>query len=208
MLFAASSAGYIDAGVVYDWYAVVSNALDHRIAAFDQWFSLGSIGKPPGTIPSFLLFAPQARVRDYFVEARKELDLTGVLWLLTSLEGRLRADLARRLQDHDYLANRFKGLRDARSEQFLIALVDDGIFDCWKDFIRLYTPQVDQEKKVQAIGALRPLIQLRHWLAHGRYWHPKLRPDLQTPALVLRLVSEFFSALSTSTAEGQIRPIL
>jgi hypothetical protein len=72
----------------------------------------------------------------------------------------------------DYLQRSYRRMKDAISRDFRElhkqkgprASLEDDIFEVWRAHIR---PQ-------GLIGDLRSAFNFRHWVAHGRYWQPKL----------------------------------
>lgn len=93
-----------------------------------------------------------------------EADLTSVLITLTSLEAAFRIDYLRRCYERrkDELSRKFRALY--KIHQHRIPL-EDEIFQAWKDH---------SDASPQMISDLRSAFKLRHWLAHGRFWTPKL----------------------------------
>jgi hypothetical protein len=73
------------------------------------------------------------------------------------IEVRTRATLRKK----DSLSRCFRRLHKAKGDRIRL---DEDILDTMK-----------QEGVSQsAIAAFRGALDLRHWLAHGRHWHPKL----------------------------------
>src|ERR1017187_7540771 len=93
-----------------------------------------------------------------------ESDVRSAFVVLTSLEASFRVDFdfrcRRRLKDD--LSAHFRTVRKARKEAVRL---DEDILEGW----RRYT-----SASSVLIGNLRGAFKFRHWLAHGRYWVPKL----------------------------------
>lgn len=204
MLFTAGQKQYIDPEVVADWFQMCASALLAQENLVKQWFSRGAIGNAPAPLPKHLKFAPQEQLAKYFSDVYKELELSAILWAVTACESRLRIDLRARLVDNDFLATQMRNISNAKSKEFLVPLVDLGIFDCWKLFMR---QQINSDSNVAALGAVKPLILLRHWLAHGRYWEPTNSAANQPFATVLSVVLRFYDALADSAQRGGIRAL-
>jgi hypothetical protein len=100
------------------------------------------------------------RPSDYF----EETGLRSSLAMLTSIEAAFRQDYEvrcrRRLKDE--LSRDFCTIY--KRKQFSVSLEKD-LFDAWAK----HEPQ-----EHQLIGDLSGAFRFRHWLAHGRYWPPKL----------------------------------
>jgi hypothetical protein len=99
-------------------------------------------------------------------ERVEETDIRSSLMLLAYLEAAFRIDFqercsrARRKRDdlskELWRLNRVHGPRVG---------LEDQIFEAWK---------VNEPTTAALIGELRGAFKFRHWLAHGRYWLPKL----------------------------------
>jgi len=83
--------------------------------------------------------------------------------LLATTEAVLRTEVKTRVdaKKRDPLSRRFREMVKSRAEKIrldediLVAMKEEGISGT-------------------AISDFRGALKLRHWLAHGRYWHPKL----------------------------------
>ena len=207
MLFAPNAQGYIDHAVVLDWFSTCSDAISKQKSTVINWLANGGLSPVPVNLPDAALYATPEYLEQYFSEVLRELELSAVLWLVTYCEGRLRVDLRGRLKDTDFLAAQMKKLHDSKNEEFLIPLVDDGILDCWKSFMRHQVPQPQQDKCVHALGAIKSSIKLRHWLAHGRYWDAKLNISDFEIASVNGVLSKFFDGLAVAVSTTGIRDL-
>lgn len=97
-------------------------------------------------------------------ERRDEIDLTSSLAVLGSIEAAFRIDYLQRCyqREKDPLSRAFRGIYKTKEQQ---ASLDEDIFEGW-----LANSSVPRS----IIGELRGAFRFRHWLAHGRYWTPKL----------------------------------
>jgi hypothetical protein len=113
-----------------------------------------------------------------------ELDRTTTMTLLAAVEAAFRID---------YLQRCYKKKRDSVSRQFweiykekkTRASLEDEIFEVWK---------ANTTGSTKVIGELRGAFQFRHWMAHGRYWMPKLGQKydyLSVYSLALEALSSF-----------------
>jgi hypothetical protein len=93
-----------------------------------------------------------------------EIDLSSSLSVLASLEAAFRIDYLQRcyLRGKDDVSRKF---REIYKEKEAAPLLDGDIFQTWADYSNVSR---------QIIGDLRGAFRFRHWLAHGRYWTPKL----------------------------------
>jgi hypothetical protein len=94
-----------------------------------------------------------------------ELAQVTMLGMLASTEAALRLDLAERVSNkrNDKVSRRFRDIYQERGRKFRL---EEDILDVWKKHGDAGIKEAVQEFK----GATK----LRHWLAHGRYWKPKL----------------------------------
>jgi hypothetical protein len=123
------------------------------------YFSAGS--------PSYLLrFAGYAatEVVDELGDRLDEADLTSSLTVLALVEAAFRIDYLQRCyrRGKDPVSRAFRNIYKSKKQQ---ASLEDEIFRAWID---------NSSGSESIIGELRGAFRFRHWLAHGRYWTPKL----------------------------------
>jgi hypothetical protein len=94
----------------------------------------------------------------------KETDLRSSLAILTSIEAAFQLDYQYRCRQRleDDLSLLFRSRY--RQEQSFVSL-EKVIFDAWSNY---------ETGAPRLIAELRGAFRYRHWLAHGRYWPPKL----------------------------------
>jgi hypothetical protein len=117
--------------------------------------------------PSFLVrFAGYAatEVTDGLGERLDEADLTSSLTVLAAVEAAFRIDYLQRCyrRGRDPVSRAFRKIYRAKQQH---ASLEDEIFEAWID---------NSYGARSIIGELRGAFKFRHWLAHGRYWTPKL----------------------------------
>lgn len=128
------------------------------VAASLKYFSKSS--------PSFISTRYFGRPLDEVLAARlEETDLRSAFFVLTALEAAFRIDYLYRCQKKmkDDLSRAFRVIYKDREEN---ASLDEHIFETWKEMSSAPGPRL--------IGELRGAFNFRHYLAHGRYWEPKL----------------------------------
>jgi hypothetical protein len=93
-----------------------------------------------------------------------EVDMTSSLTILTAVEATFRVDYLQRCyqRKRDPLSRAFRDLHKRKGTNVRL---EEEIFDIWKE----HTNGANQ-----LIGDLKGAFKYRHWLAHGRYWTPKL----------------------------------
>ena len=94
-----------------------------------------------------------------------ELGLLTMLGMLACTEAALRVDFIERVSERkkDEVS---RGFRDVFRERGKKIRLEEDILDVWR-----------QQRIVRikgAVSAFKGVLNLRHWLAHGRYWKPKL----------------------------------
>jgi hypothetical protein len=117
--------------------------------------------------PTFAMRFAGLSLDEVYIELTERLDeseLRSTLALLTSLEASFRIDFDSRCRQRlkDDLSGFFREVEKARGDRVRL---DEDILEGWK-----------QHSSAGAIliSQLRGAFTFRHWLAHGRYWVPKL----------------------------------
>lgn len=117
--------------------------------------------------PSYLVRFAGYTERELSEELRRrldEVDLTSCLAVLASIEAAFRIDYLRRCyrREKDPTSRAFRKIHKAKQQW---ASLEDDIFGSW----------IENSAGSRAIiSELRGAFKFRHWLAHGRYWAPKL----------------------------------
>jgi hypothetical protein len=93
-----------------------------------------------------------------------ELNHTSSLSLLAALEAVFRIDYLQRVykKKKDPLSRAFRNIYHKKSTK---ASLEDDILEAWKE---------NTHGTSQLISDLKGAYKYRHWLAHGRYWLPKM----------------------------------
>ena len=96
-----------------------------------------------------------------------ELDYLTMLDLLAATEAVIRVDFLHRVYNRkkDDLSRQFRQIYQQKGN---MVSLDPDILDIWKEF--------DPAAK-RKVSDFKSALNLRHWLAHGRYWTPKLGKD-------------------------------
>ncbi|HEY8890492.1 MAG TPA: hypothetical protein VIM70_09580 [Clostridium sp.] len=103
-------------------------------------------------------------INDYFNYAYEELENVTCLSLLSAVEAKLRIDYQSRVYEKkkDTVSRKF---RDIYKEKGGKPPLDEGILKAWMDSY----PELKH-----IINDYKSALNYRNWLAHGRYWVPKL----------------------------------
>ncbi|WP_044749400.1 hypothetical protein [Bacillus alveayuensis] len=115
-------------------------------------------------IPEEFIGFTSEELDQYFRNKIEELETLICLDLLAAVEAKLRIDYLTRVKNRkkDNLSRIFRSIYKERKARVSL---DEDILENWKE-------QHPQAKKY--ISDYKSVLQFRHWLAHGRYWTPKL----------------------------------
>jgi hypothetical protein len=104
-------------------------------------------------------------VKQYFSDHKKELEHIVSLNIIASTEASLRVDYLRRAlrgkRKKNKIDNKFKELYEKKGTRVSLR---DEILEAWKEV---------HPDCTEAIGDFRGALNVRDWLAHGRYWIPR-----------------------------------
>ena len=132
-------------------------------------------------------FDTPEEVRSKRDSALYETRAASAMTLLASIEASFRVDYLQRhyARKKDPLSRAFQSLH--REKQRNASLSDD-ILEVWK---------VHSDIRPRLLSDIRSAFRYRHWLAHGRYWVPKLgrHYDFETIYDLARTVEEEFPFL-------------
>jgi hypothetical protein len=125
----------------------------------------GDIGvEPRRQHESRFIGLTRTEAEEFFDQQRGRLEMLTMFEILATAEAILRIDFKARVtaRTKDGLSRRFRKIHKARGgkirldEDILVAMKEEGV-------------------SANAVSAFRGTLKLRHWLAHGRHWHPKVR---------------------------------
>jgi hypothetical protein len=138
------------------------------------------------TIPSSRFFAMSIdEVDEFFAASLDETDKQACLFLVASAEAALRVDFLQRVYNRkkDAVSRAFRSIyKTACNHSRLTVKLDEDILETWSARV---------PKAKTRVGDLRGALNYRHWLAHGRYWVPKLGRQYD-PSGLLRIIIELF----------------
>lgn len=120
-------------------------------------------GMPYSDPARFALLAPSEIDRN-LADRLDELDLSQSLVVLAAIEAMFRVDFEKRVNERkrDPLSRAFRKISQARGKRVSF---DEDILETWKASGMIASATVSE---------IRGAMNLRHWLAHGRYWSAKL----------------------------------
>lgn len=162
---------------IWNWYQVQSRlSLEEKGKLLDEVRN-----RRPTSDPIFFGMSIE-EIDEFF----RELDYLAMLDLLAAAEAAIRLDFLTRVQERrkDAVSRHFRRLYKTQKRQ--VSLAGD-ILEAWK--------QLAPRTKA-AIGDFSGALNLRHWLAHGRYWNPKLGRNY-SPADVYDISYNLLEAIGT-----------
>lgn len=166
-----------DIASVWSWLEFQKELIDDGLSSVLRMFSATRGHVVPVTRPyesQFIDFTRQ-QVKEFFEEQRSQMELAAMLELLATTEAVLRIDFRNRVKKRrkDPLSRRYREIhrdRSSMNERPRIRLSEDVL------------EALSEEEGVN-VSAFRGALKLRNWLAHGRWWPPKLG-FIYTPELV------------------------
>ena len=121
----------------------------------------------------------RSEVAEFFDEQKDQLNLVTMLEFLSTAEAILRLDFETRVaaRKKDSLSRRYRQIESDRDkvrldEDLLDAMAEEGV----------------------NVSDFRGALRLRHWLAHGRYWAPKLGQSY-TPQVVFDISKSLIDSI-------------
>ena len=164
---------------VWQWYQETEKAINHyKILVIN---SLTSGARMPDTFLSMT----KDEILEHFTGQQEELEKLVSFDFVASAEASLRLDYLTRVYNKkkDSISRNFRELYQKKG---LEAKLNEDILEIWVS---------SQPACKSAVGDFRGVLRLRHWLAHGRYWTPKLGRNY-SPERVFDISKNLFDALS------------
>jgi len=129
-------------------------------------------------------------VGQFFERHRNELDLVAMLDLLAAAEAAVRLDYRARVRQRlkDPVSRRLRDVeKRLRRRHRREAGLEEDILNTWMQCRpRINRPASD----------FKGVLKLRHWLAHGRYWDPKMGRPQYSPRDVYDISLNLIEAIS------------
>lgn len=117
----------------------------------------------PGFVARFAGYAT-SEVNDELADRLAETDIRSALAVMTRIEAAFRIDYLERCRQKkaDGVSIAFRRLHRKYRDRIPL---EEGIFDTWR---------TEEPGTSSLVGELKGAFRFRHWLAHGRYFQPKL----------------------------------
>ncbi|MCY2925195.1 MAG: hypothetical protein NT031_07105 [Planctomycetota bacterium] len=183
---------------VFEWFQFLADLLGREKARV-----LSAMTIPGSPLLSPFVGLTRQEVEDVFQSHRDELDYVAMLDLMAAAEATVRLDYFDRVVSRSkappLVSKRFSKIdrslrRNERPD------LEGDILDTWQDLVSGTKVPVRDFK-----GALT----LRHWLAHGRYWHPKIGRRQDSPNDIYDVSNNLLQAIgawSTSCPPATAKP--
>jgi hypothetical protein len=117
-----------------------------------------------------------------------ELEWVAMLSLLSTAEATLRVDFVVRVRERrkDSVSRCFRSAYSRRGIEKI--RLEEDILDCWRDHGACAGVK-------GAVSEFKGALTLRHWLAHGRWWRPRLgRADGYDPVDIFDICQQILTA--------------
>ena len=154
-----------DINAVWEWFE-----FQIALIAEERGYILRALAAAAENIPGMLrphqlqfIDLTRGEVEEFFDAQRGHLELLTMFDLLVTTEAILRIEFSSRVaaRKKDNLSRRFREINKTAGQKIRL---DEDILD----------PMKEEGMPAVVLGAFRATLKLRHWLAHGRHWHPKL----------------------------------
>jgi hypothetical protein len=146
---------------VWAWYEI-----ERRILAEEQARVRGDLATAAASPNSPYYGLTSEETEQVFLRSQEELDFLTMLDLMTAAEAAIRLDFLDRSEGRwkDAISRRFSAIHKenaARRRKHWRIGLDESILQTWRE--------LEPETK-GPVGKFRAVLNLRHWLAHGRDW--------------------------------------
>jgi hypothetical protein len=141
-----------------------------------------------GGVPEEYLGMSRSEVEEIFGQHQSELELLISLDLLASMEATICADYYLRSQEKrkDSLSRQLRSIHKRETST--------GCRAGYEKILKIWREEKPGLNRI--INEFHQAMDFRHWIAHGRYWVPKLGREY-TPEDVFAITEELMEALSS-----------
>lgn len=141
-----------------------SSIIDHHVDTQNALKSYYAISDNNGMLPSRFLGYTKSELLSEYRHRIQELENTTTFTMLSSIEASFRIDYLKRVygKSKDPVSREFRSTHKEKGNK---ASLEKDILTIWKNHYSEHQALISE-----LIGAFK----FRHWLAHGRYWEPKL----------------------------------
>lgn len=171
-----------DLDEVWEWYVLQGDLISEEVV---RTLNTLSAGRTPAEPRYFGLSRDE--IKELFRVQREELKQAAMLILLAATEAALKVDFIVRVRErkNDAVSRSFAALY--KKSKLRVRLEED-LLDAWERHGS--APSVKT-----AAGRFKDALLLRNWLAHGRFWKPKLSQEY-APQDVFGICNDLLKAAS------------
>ena len=176
---------------VWEYYEALRAAIVQSAEAARQSLAEGANVEDPR-----LFGMDMPELNAHFASLLDEADKQVCLFLIAGAEGAIRVDFFERVYEKrkDRVSRAFRDIYKSRCGHNKTRVhLEEDILDTWAS-------QSQLGKAKTAIGVFKGALKFRHWLAHGRWWAPKLGRRYD-PVGVVEIVMGLLEATGRSTDE-------
>lgn len=143
---------------ILNWFKISKTSLSEYKERIKKCIQVSS------NVPDEFIGLSLYELEEYFSKLEEELENITSLNLLAAVEAKLRIDYLDRVYNRkkDKLSREFQNIYKIKENK---ASLEEDILELWKN----HFPEL---KKV--ISEYKSALKYRNWLAHGRYWTPKI----------------------------------
>jgi hypothetical protein len=169
----SSTTSQVSIHYLWRWYTITKRALSEYEEGIKHAIVAGNSVSDP-----LLQTMTLAEISRSFIDQHDEVEKAASIAIIAATEAVIRVDYINRVQKKkkDDLSRKFRTL-NMRAKR---ARLDEDILEIWS---------MVRPARKQAISDFRGVLKLRHWIAHGRYWVPKLGRTY-TPTAVFTIAGE------------------
>ena len=167
---------------IWGWYADQKEALfDFRSKIFN------AIIQSSTSVNSKFIGLTTDELNDYFNDSEEELEHLVCFDLISATEAVLRSDFYTKVYNRDKsnIGRKFRDLEKTKGNKISLEV---DIIDNWKEIVA---------SRITDFSDFLGLINYRHWLAHGRYWTPKLGQQY-TPFITYNIAKNIFDIVNVN----------
>lgn len=166
---------------VWDHYELTRDSLVQKKYAIEQ-----NMLNTQGSVEPRFIGMTLSDLNDFFDDQQDEIDHRTSFFLIAAAEADLVSDFmnrAKRRRKNDTIGQEFRRIfkEECEENQKNIKL-DRHILEIWS------------AKAKSQVGDFRGALNLRHWLAHGRHWTPKLGRNY-VPSVVASIIIRLFEEI-------------
>ena len=173
-----------DLDFIWRWFEFQKELSSEKRASVlrSSFVGTNSVQRSQAQQSRFVGLTPE-EVRKFFDEQTDQLESITMLELLSTTEAILRMDFKARVatRTKDELSRRCRDIQKDRDDKVRL---DEDILEAMKE-------------EGIPVAEFRGTLRLRHWLAHGRHWQPKLG-RVYTPEVVFDVTKQLIGSIAFS----------